>query len=463
MANIAKKNPENSEIPRVALYIRVSGEEQKIKGLSLEAQQERLESYARERGWIIAGIYIDAAKTARKNMHKRSEFNRMLTDVKLGKIDLLLFCRLDRWFRSVADYYKVMEILEEYGCGWKTTDEEYDTQTANGRLYINVKLSIAQNEADICGERIDVVFDSKISHGTVVSGNCPFGFRVNNEKRLEILPEKAAIVQDAFNKYESSVSQRATIKYIREKYGVNWCNVTFRRMLSEKLYTGVYNRSGRYNDSFCPAIISTEQFDRIQLLLSKNARSSPSGRVYLFTSLLKCAECNHNMVGRISNKRNALYYYRCNQHFQRGRCSHKKEIREDVIETWLFSHLEEEIERCRLEWEVQAAARKRAASSNDKAVLKRKLSKLKELYVNELIDIEEYKKDYEIYTAALRQLPDSVQEVPPDFTAVRRLLTTDFKEIYDTLTREEKRTLWRSVIKEIKVDNEGNITGVIFG
>ncbi len=333
MANIAKRNPENSEIPRVALYIRVSGEEQKIKGLSLEAQQERLESYARERGWIIAGIYIDAAKTARKNMHKRSEFNRMLTDVKLGKIDLLLFCRLDRWFRSVADYYKVMEILEEYGCGWKTTDEEYDTQTANGRLYINVKLSIAQNEADICGERIDVVFDSKISHGTVVSGNCPFGFRVNNEKRLEILPEKAAIVQDAFNKYESSVSQRATIKYIREKYGVNWCNVTFRRMLSEKLYTGVYNRSGRYNDSFCPAIISTEQFDRIQLLLSKNARSSPSGRVYLFTSLLKCAECNHNMVGRISNKRNALYYYRCNQHFQRGRCSHKKEIREDVIET----------------------------------------------------------------------------------------------------------------------------------
>ncbi len=200
MANIAKRNPENSEIPRVALYIRVSGEEQKIKGLSLEAQQERLESYARERGWIIAGIYIDAAKTARKNMHKRSEFNRMLTDVKLGKIDLLLFCRLDRWFRSVADYYKVMEILEEYGCGWKTTDEEYDTQTANGRLYINVKLSIAQNEADICGERIDVVFDSKISHGTVVSGNCPFGFRVNNEKRLEILPEKAAIVQDAFNK-----------------------------------------------------------------------------------------------------------------------------------------------------------------------------------------------------------------------------------------------------------------------
>ena len=156
---------------RVALYIRVSGEEQKIKGLSLEAQQERLEAYARERGWVIVGIYIDAAKTARKNIHKRTEFQRMMDSVKRDEVDILLFARLDRWFRSVADYYKVMEVLQAHNCDWKTTDEEYDTTTANGRLYINVKLSIAQNEADIDGERIDVVFDSKIAHGTVVSGS----------------------------------------------------------------------------------------------------------------------------------------------------------------------------------------------------------------------------------------------------------------------------------------------------
>ena len=131
---------------RVALYIRVSGEEQKIKGLSLEAQQERLETYAKEHGWIITGTYIDAAKTARKNLHKRTEFQRMMESVKRNEVDILLFARLDRWFRSVADYYKVMEILQAHNCNWKTTDEEYDTTTANGRLYINVKLSIAQND-----------------------------------------------------------------------------------------------------------------------------------------------------------------------------------------------------------------------------------------------------------------------------------------------------------------------------
>lgn len=445
---------------RVALYIRVSGEEQKIKGLSLEAQQERLEAYARERGWVIVGIYIDAAKTVRKNIHKRTEFQRMMDSVKRDEVDILLFARLDRWFRSVADYYKVMEVLQAHNCDWKTTDEEYDTTTANGRLYINVKLSIAQNEADIDGERIDVVFDSKIAHGTVVSGSSPFGFRVGEEKRLEIVPEDAAIVQDAFNYFETTVSQRATTKYIREKYGVNWCYATFHRMLIEELYTGVYNRGGRYNANFCPAIIQREQFDRVQALLKKNVRRAPSGRVYIFTSVLTCEECRHKLNGYISQ---GIYYYRCNQHLQRGRCTHNRSVREDRVERWLFDHLGEELERCKLEWEVQAAEKKRSVTSRDKATLKRKLTKLKELYVNELIDIDDYKKDYEIYTAALNQIPDTTQETPPDFAAVEKLLQKDFRKIYDTLTREEKRTLWRSVIKEIRIDNDQNITGVVFG
>lgn len=458
--DFVKKKEIAPALVRVALYIRVSGEEQKIKGLSLEAQQERLEAYARERGWLIVGIYIDAAKTARKNMHKRTEFQRMLEAVKRDEVDVLLFCRLDRWFRSVADYYKVMEILDAHNCDWKTIDEEYDTSTANGRLYINVKLSIAQNEADICGERIDVVFDSKVAHGTVVSGSAPCGYRVNEEKRLEIVPEYAAIVRDAFNHFEATVSQRGTVKYIRETYGLNWCDATFRRMLQEKLYTGVYDRGGRRNDHFCPPIITQEQFDRVQLLLKRNVRSTPAGRVYIFTSILTCAECEHKLSGYISR---GIYYYRCNQHFQRGRCRHNHSAREDYVEAWLFDHLGEELERYQLEWEVEAAKKKRTAAGADKAALKRKLGKLKELYVNELIDIEEYKKDYEIYVSALNQIPDTSIEPPPDFAAVRRLLDSDFRTIYDTLTREEKRTLWRSVIKEIRIDNDQNITGVVFG
>ena len=142
---------------RVALYVRVSGQEQAIKGLSLEAQEEDLREYCRAQGWIVVDVYVDAAKTARKRIGKRTNFLRMLEDVKRDKVDLILFTRLDRWFRSVAEKNKVMEVLEAHNCGWKTTQEQYDTSTANGRLHINIKLTIAQNEADLCGERISVV------------------------------------------------------------------------------------------------------------------------------------------------------------------------------------------------------------------------------------------------------------------------------------------------------------------
>lgn len=445
---------------RVDLYIRVSGQEQAIKGLSLEAQQENLEEYARERGWVIVGTYIDAAKTARKRMYKRTNFLRMLEDVKQDKVDLILFTRLDRWFRSVADYYKVMEILDAHNCGWLTTQEQYDTTTAGGRLYINLRLSIAQNEADLCGERIGVVLDSKVKHGTVVSGKIPFGYRINKEKRLEIVPQDAAIILDAFEHYRSSVSVRATAAYIQRTYGLNWDNIRCRRNLCQTLYIGHYESNGRVNPNFCPPIVPRDLYDDVQKLLSNNTKANPTGRVFLFTSLLICAECGHRLAGLQTGYGP---YYRCPQHYSRRTCGHKKQIRETAVEEWLFTFLVDELEKQRLEWEVKEARRKQAAASVDRAAIRRKLSRLKELYVNEMIDLEEYRRDYELYTTQLAErTAPSAEEERPNFEAIEAILETGFRKIYDGLEREEKRTLWRSVIKEIHVDKERQITRISF-
>ena len=445
---------------RVDLYIRVSGQEQAIKGLSLEAQQENLEEYARERGWVIVGVYIDAAKTARKRPGKRTNFLRMLEDVKQDKVDLILFTRLDRWFRSVADYYKVMEILDAHNCGWLTTQEQYDTTTAGGRLYINLRLSIAQNEADLCGERFGVVLDSKVKHGTVVSGKIPFGYRINEEKRLEIVPQDAAIILDAFEHYRSSVSVRATAAYIQRTYGLNWDNIRCRRNLCQTLYIGHYESNGRVNPNFCPPIVPRDLYDDVQKLLSNNTKANPTGRVFLFTSLLICAECGHRLAGLQTGYGP---YYRCPQHYSRRTCGHKKQIRETAVEEWLFTFLGDELEKQRLEWEVKEARRKQAAASVDRAAIRRKLSRLKELYVNEMIDLEEYRRDYELYTTQLAErTAPSAEEERPNFEAIEAILETGFRKIYDGLEREEKRTLWRSVIKEIHVDKERQITRISF-
>ena len=459
------KNKESSAgAIRAAIYVRVSGEEQKLHGLSLESQQERLEQYAREKGWIITGVYIDAAKTARKRINKRTEFLRMIESVKRDEVDILLFTRLDRWFRNIADYYKVIGILEAHNCEWLTTDEEYDTTTANGRLYINVKLSIAQNEADITSERIAVVFDTKIAHGTVITGRIPYGFKINDEKRLEIDEEKAAIARAAFDYYEASASKHATMKHLANTYGFKITFDSLSRMLRNKLYTGVYEHSGRINEDYAPAIIDKAQFDRVQDLLSRNVYNAPKGYVYIFTSLVTCADCGHAMAGhKYTTGGRTYYYYRCGHACNQHQCAHTKNIREDVIEKWLFENIEPELARIETEYQIATKKRRRKSATKEKAAIRGKLTRLKELYVNDLIDIDDYKKDYEIYTAALANFKAQPQDdTPPDFSAVRKLLKKDFRTIYDGLTREEKRTLWRSVIKEIRIDGDNNITFISF-
>ena len=128
-----------------------------------------------------------------------------------------------------------------------------------------------------------------------------------------------------------------------------------------------------------------------------------------------------------------------------------------------MNNLASEIEKCKIAYSVNAAAKERSSRQAEKAALKNKLTKLKELYVNDLIDLEDYKKDYEIYSAALANIPDEQQEKAPDFSLVEHMMQNGFKEIYEGLSREEKRTFWRSIIKKIEINNDGEITGIFFG
>ncbi len=120
---------EDTGIQRAALYIRVSTEEQAMHGLSLTAQRETLLKYAEENGLRIVGTYADEGITARKKYKNRLEFMRMLRDVQSDKIDLILFIKLDRWFRNIADYYEVQKILDDHKVRWIAT-ESIDTTTS---------------------------------------------------------------------------------------------------------------------------------------------------------------------------------------------------------------------------------------------------------------------------------------------------------------------------------------------
>lgn len=437
---------------RAALYIRVSTEEQAIHGYSLEAQREDLLKYAKAHEMLIVDFYVDDGKSARKPYRTRPGFMRMLADVEAEKVDIILFIKLDRWFRSVGDYYEIQRLLEKHHVSWQATQENYETVTASGRFKVDIMLAVAQNEADRTSERIKFVFASKVARGEAITGKVPPGFRIEN-KHLVHDPEKVDMVRDMFQHYADHGSKHGTIQYIYDTYGVQMDRHYFSTMLQNTLYKGEF----RGNPGYCDPIVEPSLFDRLNV--QPNVKASPTGRIYIFSGLAVCAECGYHMSGRHApnSRTGESIYYRCNRYSNYKSCTNNRMANEEHIETWLLENIESEINSFLVSYEEAKAAPKK--KTIDPAVIKRKLERLKDLYVNEMIDLDTYKADYEVYTAQLESLKTSDPPVPAvDVSALRNFLASNFKSGYSALDKEKRRTLWRCIIKEIRLDSQKNIT-----
>lgn len=439
-----------SPVPRTALYIRVSTEEQVLHGYSLEAQREALECYAKAHSLAVVGCYIDEGKSARKPYRTRREFMRLLSDVEANKLDLILFIKLDRWFRSVADYHEIQRILEKHHVSWQTTQEDYETVTASGRLKVNIMLAVAQDEADRTSERIKFVFENKVARGEAITGKVPIGFQIEN-KHLVHDPEKASMVLDLFNHYAEHGSKHGTIVYAYETYNIELDRHTFTHMLQNPLYKGEYHGMSGY----CEPLISSEMFDRLNE--RRSIRTNPAGRIYLFTGLVVCGECGHNMTARYTetNSPSCRIYYRCNKYSNFKNCTNGKLINELKLEQWLLDNVEKEIRSCLAEFKTNSVTKKKPMVN--RAVIERKLEREKALYINGIISLEECKEECGKYTAQLAALKEPIKP-RVNVKALENFLSSDFKATYANLDREKRRDFWRSIIKEIRIDSQKNIT-----
>ena len=166
----------------VAAYIRVSTQEQKLHGISLAAQAAKLRDYAEKHNMRIVEWYKDEGVSGRKKIKNRPELQRMIQDAEKGLFTRIIMIKLDRFFRSVAEYHECMKRIAPVV--WTTTEEKYDSSNANGRFFINAKLAISEMEADQTGERIKIVNEYKASTGQPLVGtdSLPFGFRVGRDE-----------------------------------------------------------------------------------------------------------------------------------------------------------------------------------------------------------------------------------------------------------------------------------------
>lgn len=431
---------------RAALYIRVSTEEQAKHGYSLESQRDNLTAYAKEHNMLIVDYYVDEGASARKKYTTRKEFMRMLDDIQAGLIDIILFIKMDRWFRSVADYYKVQEILDKHKVDWKATMEDYDTSTSSGRLNLNIRLSIAQNESEITSDRIKFVFANKRQRGEWTSGSHPLGYKVEN-KHLVVDSETAPMVRDIFRRYSEGESIGGIIRYYREQ-GILLGRNRIREMLENRVFIGeLYQQTGRVE-----ALISEDEFDKVQKLLEKNPKSCRTNRVYLFSGLLKCDDCGYRMNGCFVRD---MIYYRCRQYVEHRNCSHKIHIRQDVLERYLLANIRDNLKEQIYEKTIELEKPK--VKKIDTAKINRQREKLVELYLKDLIDIDTYTSNYGQLTEQLQKAQET-PHIRQDIDRLKKILAINFETTYLTLSDIGKQQFWRTILSQVCVDSHNNIS-----
>ena len=455
----------------VAAYIRVSSQEQKLHGISLEAQAAKLQEYANEHNMRIVEWYKDEGVSGRKLIRNRPELQRMIQDAEKGKFTRIIFIKLDRFFRSVAEYHECMKRISPVV--WTTTEEKYDLTTAQGRMLVNMKLTIAEMEADMAGERVSLVNEYKVSTGQplVGSNSQPFGFiNATDEKtgRKKVIrdPEFEDALRDTIEHYLRHQSRKKALVYLNTKYNAGVAYKALKSVLANTMLYGEY----RGNPSYCEAYIDKETFDKIQDIAKRNIKQNTrEERHYIFSGLLICPECGCKLKGTISSEvvkgtRYKYKRYRCPQHALNHRCTYNKSFSENAFERLMLANIEECLEEAKLRSFEVSDAETVIIPQYDIDDIHAQIDRLNYSWqTGKIRTVEKYEAEYAELLERLEAAEAEREEVViKDFSHIEEVLHEGWRAIYENLDDFYKRAFWRSFIKSIDVTWEKTIEKVNF-
>lgn len=443
---------------RVACYVRVSHDEQVKHGYSIDAQKYALQKWVDDNGHKIVDWFIDEGVSARKKVKNRPQLQRMLRAVERGEIDLIIFIKLDRYFRSVGEYHNTQQVLDTHKTDWTAITEDYDTTTADGRFKINMMLSFAEQEADRTSDRIKFTFEHKVRNKQPITGTQPRGYKVGinpDGTKCVVKDEQAAdAVAAVFEHFLMYQSVSGATTYMNHEFGFKINYYTIEKMLKNTYYYGHY----RGVDDYCPAYIDKDTFDRIQdIIQNRNTKTPQTRRVYIFTGLLECPECKGRFTSSYTNKGGKDYQnYRCDKCHKQKHCSFNRLFSELKLEKWLLSIIRPELEKYVADVEIQA---EKTIPTGDRGEILANMERLNYMFMKNRIDVKEYDAQYSDFEKQLEKLDAAIKKV--DVSHIKEFLNSDILDLYNTLSREDKRAAWRSIIDKIVMDKNGNHT-VIF-
>ena len=454
----------------VAAYVRVSHTEQKLHGLSLDAQRMKLTEYAESHGMRIVEWYVDEGVSGRKLIRKRPELQRMIRDAEAGKFDRIIFIKLDRFFRSVAEYHECMKRIAPVT--WTTTEEKYDLTTAQGRMLVNMKLTIAEMEADQTGERINIVNDYKTTTGQPLTGSMPFGFLIAKDEttgRKKIIrhPEHEDIMEELLEYVQRHQSKRKAVQWLQAK-GIFMDYNTLSKLLKNTMLCGEY----RGNQNYCESYLTREEFDKLQAITKRNVKENTANRTYFFSGLVRCPNCGRRLSGNIyrCNKGGRTYKYkryRCLHHMKNSSCNFNKAVNEATLERAMLNQIEGLLESAKIKnFKISESDAVKVPKHNVEELHSR-IDRLNYSWqTGKIRKVEQYEEEYakllELLEEAERELAETT---PKDFSQIEEVLKSGWEGIYTALDAEHKRAFWRSIISGIDIewtDEKKKIIGLDF-
>lgn len=336
--------PEGSagKLVRCAIYTRKSTDE----GLgqefnSLDAQRECAAAYIysqRHAGWEVLPETYDDGGFSGADM-ERPALQRMLADIRAGKIDCAVVYKVDRLSRSLLDFNRIMELFNQYGVDFVSVTQQINSATSMGRLVLNVLLSFAQFEREMVSDRTRDKMSAARRKGKWVGGIPMLGYDVHPDGgRLVVNEAEAEQVRTLFDLYRKQQSLTAVVREasLRGITTKQWTTKDGRwhaakpltknllyRILTNVVYAGQVSHKGQVFPGEQPRIVDEEVWSQVADLLRGNGVSGGRRVRNRYGAALRdvlwCEPCQSRMVHTYTLKNGKRYrYYVCSTAQQRG-------------------------------------------------------------------------------------------------------------------------------------------------
>lgn len=504
----------------IAIYCRVSTEEQSENGYSIDEQERLLEEWCKKMGYVIYKCYSDRGISG-KNIKDRPALKELLSDAKAGKFDMVISWKINRVSRKLEDVLKIVNLLEKNNITFKSYSEPFETDTPAGRMQFQMMALIGEFERGTIAQNVKMGMIAKAKSGNwcggrvlgydLVPNNSPEEEKKGKNK-LEINEKEAEIVRFIFNEYSKGKGYKAITNKMNKlgyktKKGNNFSVGSIRDILTNPVYIGEIRYNVRQNWSekrrrnINPnpirvkgkheAIIDRELWDKVQLIL-ESKKGKPS-RIYdgeyPLTGILRCPKCGAGMViSRTTNTladgtKKRIAYYCCGNWKNKGTSvCNSNTIRVDKANEYVFKKIEElvsneamikaVVKNINKERKDKVKPAKRLLGDIDKELekLDKRKRKIFEAYEDDILTKEEFQTRKDELNEKIRILEeekkpllntiseDVSEEIPYEF--IKDVLMNFSKVLNSSVSREQQKKLLHMIISEITMNESREIESI---